>query len=70
MVIENVIVSRSARRLGIGKMLMTEMEKQAKARNCYYIIFVSGAQRKEAHAFYEELGFKDEAVVGYRKHLG
>lgn len=70
MVIENVIVSRGARRQGIGKLLMIEMERIARERNCYYIIFVSGAQRKEAHEFYRELGFKDEPVEGYRKHLG
>ncbi|MDQ0088526.1 ribosomal protein S18 acetylase RimI-like enzyme [Paenibacillus anaericanus] len=69
MVIENVIVSNRARRQGIGKKLMLEIERIAKERDCYYIILVSGEQRKEAHVFYEKLGFKDEKVEGYRKHL-
>lgn len=69
MVIENVIVSNRVRRQGIGKKLMLEIEQIAKERGCYYIIFVSGDQRKEAHAFYENLGFKDEKVEGYRKHF-
>lgn len=69
MVIENVIVSNHARRQGIGKKLMLEIERIAKVRDCYYIILVSGEQRKEAHVFYEKLGFKDEKVEGYRKHI-
>lgn len=48
---------------------MLEFERIAKERDCYYIILVSGEQRKEAHVFYEKLGFKDEKVEGYRKHL-
>ncbi|MNO01656.1 putative acetyltransferase [compost metagenome] len=69
MVIENVVVSNRIRRQGIGKKLMTMIEKIAQERNCYYIIFVSGGQRKEAHTFYEKLGFRDEQVEGFRKHL-
>ncbi|MCM3293024.1 GNAT family N-acetyltransferase [Paenibacillus sp. MER 180] len=69
MVIENVIVSPVVRRQGVGKKLMQEIENMARQRDCYYIIFVSGEQRKEAHQFYERLGFKDEKVEGYRKHL-
>lgn len=69
MVIENVVVSDRFRRLGIGKQLMMNIEAIACEKNCSYVIFVSGGQRKEAHAFYEKLGFKDEKVEGYRKHL-
>lgn len=69
MVIENVVVSDRFRRLGIGKQLMMNIEAIARERDCNYVILVSGGQRKEAHAFYEKLGFKDEKVEGYRKHL-
>lgn len=69
MVIENVIVSQRARRQGVGMKLMNEIERIARERNCYYSIFVSGGQRKEAHEFYESLGFKEENVEGYRKHF-
>jgi len=69
MVIENVVVSSRARRQGLGKKLMTALEEIARERDCYYIILVSGEQRKEAHIFYEALGFRDEKVEGYRKHL-
>lgn len=69
MVIENVVVSSRARRQGIGKKLMTALEDIAHERDCYYIIFVSGEKRKEAHVFYEKMGYKEERVEGYRKHL-
>ncbi|WP_438493850.1 GNAT family N-acetyltransferase [Paenibacillus sp. IHBB 3054] len=69
MVIENVVVSSRARRQGLGKKLMTAIEQAAHERNCYYIILVSGEQRKEAHVFYESMGYRDEKVEGYRKHL-
>lgn len=69
MVIENVVVSARARRQGLGRKLMTAMEEKARERNCLYMILVSGERRKEAHIFYDSLGFRDEKVEGYRKHL-
>lgn len=69
MVIENVVVSSRARRQGLGKKLMTAIEQTARERDCYYIILVSGEKRKEAHVFYESMGYRDEKVEGYRKHL-
>lgn len=69
MVIENVIVSSRARRQGVGKQLMHHIEQVARDRKCWYLILVSGESRKEAHQFYEQLGYKEESVQGYRKHL-
>lgn len=69
MVIENVVVSSRARRQGLGKQLMDAIENIAHERDCYYIILVSGEKRKEAHVFYEKMGYRDEKVEGYRKHL-
>lgn len=69
MVIENVVVSTRARRQGLGKKLMTAIEQAAHDRDCYYIILVSGEKRKEAHVFYEAMGYREEKVEGYRKHL-
>lgn len=68
-VIENVIVSNEYRGKGIGKKLMTEIERIAKEKNCYYTMFVSGIQRKEAHKFYESLGYKLDEVQGFKKYL-
>ncbi|AIQ46675.1 hypothetical protein R70723_12940 [Paenibacillus sp. FSL R7-0273] len=69
MVIENVVVSARARRQGLARQLMTAIEKLAHERNCCYIILVSGEKRKEAHVFYEKMGYRVEKVEGYRKHL-
>jgi ribosomal protein S18 acetylase RimI-like enzyme len=69
MVIENVIVSRRYRRRGIGKGLMRKIEKIARERDCYYIMFVSKNQREEAHRFYESLGYGLDFVRGFKKYL-
>ena len=69
MVIENVIVTKRLRGQGVGKKLMNEIEKISKENNCHYVMFVSGAQRKDAHKFYETLGYKPDAVQGYKKYL-
>lgn len=69
MVVENVVVSASSRGRGVGKALMLELERIARAKDCAYIILVSGAQRKDAHAFYEGMGYRQEQVEGFRKKL-
>ena len=69
LVIENVVVSSRTRRQGVGKKLMQRIEELAKERGCWYMILVSGEKRKEAHRFYEALGFKEEQVEGYRKYV-
>ncbi|RAV05629.1 GNAT family N-acetyltransferase [Paenibacillus sp. YN15] len=69
MVVENVVVSANRRKLGLGRQLMLAMEEQARKRNCYYIILVSGKHRVEAHRLYESLGYRDEGAEGFRKHL-
>jgi ribosomal protein S18 acetylase RimI-like enzyme len=69
LVVENVIVSNQFRGQGIGKRLMLEMEKIGIKRDCHYIMFVSGAQRRDAHQFYESLGYKLDVVQGFKKYL-
>ncbi|SMC82162.1 GNAT family N-acetyltransferase [Sporomusa malonica] len=69
MVIENVVVSQKSRRLGIGKKLMSYIEDRARERNCYFTMFTSTAKRKEAHAFYESIGYPKGVVQGFKKYL-
>lgn len=69
LVVENVIVSSQFRNQGIGKRLVLEMEKIGRERDCHYIMFVSGAQRRDAHQFYESLGYKLDVVQGFKKYL-
>jgi GNAT superfamily N-acetyltransferase len=69
MVIENVVVLKSYRRLGIAKKLMIDLEPIAKDNRCTTILFVSSAHRIGAHVLYESLGYGMDKVNGYRKRL-
>ncbi len=69
MVIENVIVSSKFRGQGVGRQLMEKVESIARERNCYYTMFISLRKRKEAHMFYESLGYRNDVVQGYKKYL-
>lgn len=69
LVIENVAVLNSHRRLGIAKKLMLEMEERAKLKKCNMILFVSSEHRSGAHKLYESLGYGIDKVNGYRKRL-
>jgi hypothetical protein len=41
----------------------------AKNQNCYKVMLLSNAQRKDAHKFYETLGFSSDDKIGYVKKL-
>lgn len=69
MVLENLVVSSKCRRLGIGKMLVEYIEEQAREKNCYFIMLMSLMKRKEAHRFYEALGYSTGVAQGYKKYL-
>lgn len=69
MTLENVVVLENYRGRGICSALFKKIEEIAKENRCEYIYFVSGAQRKEAHALYTALGYADEKAKGFRKHF-
>ena len=69
MVVEDVIVDKHQRRLGIASSLMRELEICALKHNCNYIIFVTESERTEAHRFYESLGYKSDEYKGFKKRL-
>lgn len=68
-VLENLIVSTKYRKMGIGKQLITFIEDWARENNSYFVMFMSLAKRKEAHAFYESLGYSQEISNGFKKYL-
>jgi ribosomal protein S18 acetylase RimI-like enzyme len=68
MLVENVVVSGSARRSGVGAALMDAAAALAVAADCYKIQLISRADRRAAHAFYESRGFRPVAQ-GYRRYL-
>jgi predicted N-acetyltransferase YhbS len=69
MVIENLIVKNGYRGMGIGKQLMTFLEELAQERNCYFTMLESTYRRKEAHKFYEAIGYANDVVKGFKKYL-
>jgi ribosomal protein S18 acetylase RimI-like enzyme len=69
MVVEDVIVDKRHRRLGIATSLMRALEGHAAEHNCNYIMFVTETDRKDAHRFYESLGYTSDAYKGYKKRL-
>ena len=68
LVVENMIVDRSNRKSGIGRMLLAELEVRAKALNCSQIILVTEQNRADACGFYEAYGFQKNNK-GYKKKL-
>ena len=68
LVIEDVIVDDKLRRAGIGRALFEKIEEIASDNTCAYSILVSSGHRKEAHRFYENMGYT-ENVMGFRKRL-
>ena len=56
--VESVRVDEKYRGQGIGKQLMQWAIERAKAENCFAMQLTTNADRKEAHRFYEDLGFK------------
>lgn len=69
MVIENVIVKSTSRGKGIGARLMKEIEEIGRNCECYYSMLVSGGHRKEAHQFYQAIGYDLDLVKGFKKFL-
>lgn len=57
-----LVVTPTAQGLGIGRQLLKEAERRARAGGAARIELTSGSQRTEAHAFYRACGYKDSSV--------
>jgi GNAT superfamily N-acetyltransferase len=62
--VEEITVSESLRRHGIGQLLMQEFEAWAAARGCKLVALAT----RRAAAFYQALGYEESAVY-FRKLL-
>ena len=60
-VIENVITHPDYRRRGLGRALMQAILERCWRAGCYKVMLQSAAGRREAHAFYEAVGFDPNA---------
>ena len=56
--LEGLVVDSTTRGKGIGTKMFEEIIKICRAKNCYKLLFTSGADREDAHKLYEKLGFK------------
>jgi GNAT superfamily N-acetyltransferase len=64
-----LVVTPTAQGLGIGRALLKEAERRARAGGAARIELTSGSQRTEAHAFYRACGYGD-GTVRFVKPLG
>jgi predicted N-acetyltransferase YhbS len=68
--ITGLIVSPGQRRHGVGRALVEEAERWAKAKAAEAIVVRSNVQRVESHAFYPALGYSATKTQNvYRKTL-
>lgn len=69
LVLENMIVDKSYRNKGIGKALISELEKIANKRGCSQVILVTERNRVDAIKFYESAGYSSQTHLGFKKKL-
>lgn len=68
-VIENVITDVAFRRKSIGERVVGMAVDFARKRDCYKVFLLSGSGRKEAHRFYESLGFDGNSKKAFDLRL-
>lgn len=56
--IENVHVDQAWRNQGVGRKMMEWAISRAKERNCRRVQLTTNKRRKDAHRFYQRLGFE------------
>ncbi|WP_242964936.1 GNAT family N-acetyltransferase [Scatolibacter rhodanostii] len=66
MLLENLAVDTEAQRMGIGKSLVSELERQAVEKGCRQVILVTEKSREDACRFYENIGYAKDNT-GYKK---
>lgn len=64
-IIENVIVNKEKRGLGIGKKLLGFAVDWAKQKSCYKVALMTGSKRDSTLKFYESAGF-EQSKTGFQ----
>ena len=65
-----IVVDEAYRGKGIGRQLMEQAEIWGRAQGCTAVYLKSNVIRREAHAFYESLGYRNvKTQYAYRKAL-
>lgn len=57
-IVEDVVVDPAIQGRGVGRAMMQFALERAREKRCYKLTLSSNAKRREAHAFYESLGFE------------
>ncbi len=68
--IDELVVDRKARGKGVGRKLLERLIEMASENGCRAIELDSSFHRKEAHSFYEELGFQKRAYLFFKELVG
>lgn len=58
MYVDDLVTDETKRSSGVGKALLSSLEKTARDLGCEYFTLDSGTQRQRAHAFYFREGMK------------
>lgn len=64
-----LVVTASAQGQGLGRQLLREAERRARAAGAARLELTSGSQRSDAHAFYRACGYSD-GTLRFIKRLG
>lgn len=67
-VLEDIVVAEGRHAQGIGRRMVAHALDLCRARGCYKLVLSSNLRRREAHAFYEHLGFERHGF-SYRVRL-
>jgi GNAT superfamily N-acetyltransferase len=68
--IGGLVVDEGYRHCGIGRLLMQQAEQWACEKGCWAVYLRSNVVRKDAHAFYEEIGYSNVKIsMAFRKVL-
>lgn len=70
--VENVVVSPSARSMGVARAIFRRIDEAVLARRATKIMLMSGADRSGAHEFFERAGYRSDlkrAFVRYRSEM-
>lgn len=61
-IVEDVAVDENCHGKGIGKYMMQYAMQICREKGCYKLVLSSNIKRKNAHQFYESLGFKQHGI--------
>jgi GNAT superfamily N-acetyltransferase len=65
--IPDLIVAEAARRQGIGRALLDEVERRARERGCHNLELESAYHRAEAHHMYRQFKMRDAGKSFYKE---